>query len=287
MLRRTWSLALVGVVLATCGAFLVSTAAHAASQATATSVGLNDSVADCGRADLNIGVAAGAVDREFGRATTKYGLDLGQFDNPSTLSGTTGIVPYGIPIDGEQPDGTIIGSYAALGTTPPQTATTAEWFVLYECDTAGANTVLYTCFGDYGNCPQTAAQAIDSFLSVSVSNATPTPGETITVTASGCSPEVSAVAAVSLLRDGIQVVASSSFITPNADGTFTTQLTVPANLPGGTALVLRTVCGDGDVAFASFDVALIVAGGSPPTVSEPETDTTTAPESSTQPRFTG
>jgi hypothetical protein len=287
MRRRTFPVAMVGVVLAACGTFLASTPAHAASQAIATSVALNDSVADCGRADLNIGVEATTVDREFGRATNKYGFELGEFDNPSTLSGTTGVISYGIPIDGEQPDGTIIGSYASLGTAPPQTATTAEWFVLYECDTGGANTVLYTCFGDYGTCPQTAAQAIDGLLSVSVSNANPTAGETITVTATGCSPDVSAVAAVTLLREN-SLIASVFPITPPSDGVFSVPITVPADVPGGTQLVLRTVCGDGDAVFASFDVALTVAGGdSTPTDPETEPGSTTAPEPSTQPRFTG
>jgi hypothetical protein len=288
MIRKTGSVVLCGAVLAILGSMLVASPANAASQATATSVDLNDAVADCSRADLSIGVQAGTIDREFGRATNVNGAELGTFDNASSgsIDGANGIVSYGIPISGEQPQGTIIGSYAYLGSTPPQAATTAEWFVLYECDTDGANTVLYTCFGDYGTCPQTAAQAADALLSVSVSTTTPAPGEAITVNATGCLPEINLVAAVSLLRES-NLIASVFPITPGADGTFSVSVTVPADVPAGTALVLRTVCGDGDVVFASEDIALTVAGAEPPTP-DPDTDPTNeAPDASTLPRFTG
>ncbi len=52
-----------------------------------------------------------------------------------------------------QPPGTVIGSYAYVGETPPIASDTAEFFILYNCST---RQVLYQCFGPYGVCPQRA-----------------------------------------------------------------------------------------------------------------------------------
>ncbi len=265
------------------------TPAHAASQATATSVALN-AAADCADADLDLGIVAGDVDREYGLATNLAGVTLDEFEQDSTgLDNLDGVFDgYGINVSPDQPNGTIIGSYAYLGTTPPQAATTAEWFVLYRCGTDGDNQVLDTCFGDYGTCPRTAAQGLAALFQVTVSTTAPAPGQTVIVTASGCTPDVGRLAAVTLLRDN-NLIASVLPFAPNADGSFEVPIVVPADVPAGTALVLRAVCGDGDVAVASADVALTVTVAEPvPTPpSETPDSATTAPQGSTQPRFTG
>jgi hypothetical protein len=121
-------------------------------------------------------------------------------------------------------------------------------------------------------------------LDMTVSTTTPAPGETVTVDVGGCTDDVGGVAAVTLL-DGFTLVAQGPFpITPAEDGTFSVPVTVPPTVASGTALVMRAVCGDGDVVAASADVAITVQA--PP--SQPGTaPTTTTVSGTTAPRFTG
>jgi hypothetical protein len=123
-------------------------------------------------------------------------------------------------------------------------------------------------------------------LDMTVSNTAPAPGETVTVSVEGCTDDLGLVAAVTLL-DGFTLVAQGPFpITPAEDGSFSVPVTVPVTLADGTPLVMRAVCGDGDVVTASADVPITVT--TPPT---PTTVTTSAPSgasaSGTAPRFTG
>ncbi len=202
MIRKLSALTIVAAIVIACTSMLTSPA-HAASQATATSVSLSAGD-DCNRADLDLGLQSGNVDREYGLSTNAAGATLDQFENDgSALDNLDGVFNgYGIGITPDQPDGTIIGTYAYLGSTPPLAATTAEWFVLYRCGFGGENQVMFTCFGDYGTCPRTATQGLTALLGVTVSTATPAPGETVVVTATGCTLDLGSVAAVSLLRDG-------------------------------------------------------------------------------------
>jgi hypothetical protein len=265
---------------------MLMTPAQAAAQATATSVALTTGD-DCGTADLDLGIVSGDIDREYGLATNAAGVTLGQFEEASqNIDGFDGVFEgYGVGVSPEQLDGTIIGSYAYLGTTPPTTATNAEWFVLYRCGLHGDNQVLYSCFGDYGTCPRTAPQGLAALLGVTVSTTTPAPGETVVVTATGCTPDIGSVAAVSLLRDG-RLVTGVSPITPNLDGGFQVPVSIPADVPADGALVVRTVCGDGDVVVATADIELTVTVVEP--VSEPaEPATATDTGASTSPLFTG
>jgi hypothetical protein len=261
--------------------------AQAASVATATSVGLS-ATASCSDADLDLGITSGDVDRELGTATNAASTTLAMFEQDSTgIDGYDGVFPgYSINLDVAQPDGTIIGSYAYLGTTPPTAQTTAEWFVLYRCGNEGDNQVLFSCFGDYGTCPRTAPQALDQMLRLTPSTVTPAPGAVVAAIGSGCPPVVGRVAAVSLLRDGA-LLTSDYPITPADDGTFDATVTVPADLADGAALVLRAVCGDGDLVVSSTEVALTVTAGAAP-VDLPDAGTpTTAPDGTTRPLFTG
>ena len=124
--------------------------------ATASGVALNSS-ASCTNADLDLTLTTVGAQREYGLATNVAGDTLRTFEQATpflgTFSGT--FVDYQIsPLVPPQPASTLIGSYAYVGTTPPSSATTAEFFVLYNCST---RQVLLSCFGPYGTCPQTAA----------------------------------------------------------------------------------------------------------------------------------
>jgi len=135
--------------------------AHAV--ATAQGVALNVN-AGCTTGDLDLTLTTVGATREFGRATNLAGTTLSEFEQGTTSFGTfsgtfTGFVigPVGAdPPWPPQSPGTLIASYAYVGTTPPTAATTAEFFVYYNCST---RQVLLSCFGPYGTCPQTAIQA--------------------------------------------------------------------------------------------------------------------------------
>ncbi len=149
--RRNLALLLLIGLLA-----VVPGAARAA--ATAQGVALNAG-ASCTNADLDLTLTTIGAARESGLATNLAGQTLATFEQATpflgTFSGT--FVDYQIqPLVPAQPPGTLIGSYAYVGTTPPSAATTAEFFVFYNCST---RQVLLSCFGPYGTCPQTAAQA--------------------------------------------------------------------------------------------------------------------------------
>jgi hypothetical protein len=151
--RNLASLLLTGLLA------LVPGAARAA--ATAQGVALN-AAASCTSADLDLTLTTVGAAREYGLATNLGGPIVVPFEQATpflgTFSGT--FVGYRIPDPlnpmPAQPPGTLIGSYAYVGTTPPTSGTTAEFFVLYNCST---RQVVLSCYGPYGTCPQTAAQA--------------------------------------------------------------------------------------------------------------------------------
>jgi hypothetical protein len=137
---------------------LAGVPALARAAATAQGVALNAN-ASCANADLDITLTTVGALREFGLATNRAGQTLNTFEQATpalgTFSGT--FTGYTIsPLVPAQLPGTLIGSYAYVGTTPPGATTTAEFFVYYNCST---RQVLLSCYGAYGTCPQTAAQA--------------------------------------------------------------------------------------------------------------------------------
>jgi hypothetical protein len=95
--------------------------------------------------------------REFGRLTNLQGTVIGNYDQPSPLTGGTFTGTWAQPIQFPQPDDTLIGSYGGAGDNPPTVANTAEFFVLYNCTT---RQVLYRCNGNLGTCPRTAADGL-------------------------------------------------------------------------------------------------------------------------------
>jgi hypothetical protein len=247
--------------------------ASANSVITATSVSLN-SAANCSVAHLDIGMEAGTVTHEAGFVTGIDGL-LDSFIQSSSFSGFSGTFStYGMPMP-DQPDRTIIGSYAWIGTNPPSAANTAEWFVLYLCDPAGNNEVLDTCYGDYGTCPQTALDGLRRLMSVDVDDETPEPGQTITVHVARCMFPVG----VPRLLQG-DLVLDSYTVTDGETSQvqareFLVELTVPADVPPGSSLSVVVDCGYEDGPVVSGKRNLQVAGESVTTT------TTTAPASPT------
>ncbi len=128
--------------------------------ATAQGVALNAG-ANCDYAALDITLTTVGATREYGLVTNEAGDVLEEFEQGTGIPNFSGtFVNYGILLSPSQPAGTIIGSYAYIGETPPSAADTAEFFVLYECSDSGANDVLYACYGPYGTCPQTAQEAL-------------------------------------------------------------------------------------------------------------------------------
>ena len=148
-------------------------------------------------------------------------------------------------------------------------------------------TAVIACVAVLGIPPVAAAPRGTTALTMTLSTTMPTAGETLTVSVGGCLPELGSVAAVTLLRES-SLLASVFPITPDASGAFVVPLAIPADVPDGTALVVRAVCGDGDVVSASADADLTVIAiepAAPPPHSEP--DATAAAGRAARPRFTG
>jgi hypothetical protein len=132
---------------------------HADAAATAQGVALNTS-ADCSHGDLDLTLSTAGANRESWLATNPAGATLVQGEGATGLANFSGTFPdFRIGPTGflvAQPANTLIGSYAYVGETPPSASNTAEFFVYYNCTT---RQVLYSCFGAYGSCPQTAQSA--------------------------------------------------------------------------------------------------------------------------------
>jgi hypothetical protein len=134
--------------------------AHVHAAATAQGVALS-ATAGCNRGDLDITLTTADAHIDSWLATNLAGATLVQ-DQAATvgLATFTGTwSPYLIGRTGfliGQLPGTLVGSYASVGETPPDASNTAEFFVFYNCST---RQVLYSCYGAYGSCPQTAQAA--------------------------------------------------------------------------------------------------------------------------------
>jgi hypothetical protein len=152
--RSTWIIRLFAFALG------LALPLHVEAAATAQGVAL-DTGADCGHGDLDLTLSTAGASRESWLATNAAGATLAQGEGATGLgnfSGTFGPFRIGPNVGFlvTQPANTLIGSYAYVGETPPSASNTAEFFVYYNCST---RQVLFSCFGAYGSCPQTAQSA--------------------------------------------------------------------------------------------------------------------------------
>jgi len=170
-LRRASRWAVLLVVASVVFVFPHVAPASASAIVEANSVALDIS-ATCERGNVIINyTTGGSIGRQTANLTSENGTVLDTFES----------AVYGPEFDGSEyiltkagsqrggvkpvpPAGAILGVYVTLGTAPP-TPINAEFFVLYRCDTqrndrGGHNTVLKTCIGDYGTCPQSAQEAL-------------------------------------------------------------------------------------------------------------------------------
>ena len=258
-------LALTSALLLTAGALAVGAGpARAADNIIATSVALNEG-ADCADADLDIGMDATTTDTETGLVTNLAGEVLGEFEQPGDWDGTNEVHEgYGLSIDPDQAEGTVIGSYASIGTAPLTSSSAVEWFVLYRCSNGGENVVIFSCFGDLGTCPTTAEEGAAAAFGATVSPTEVAPGGTLTVAGEGC---VYPLAGAVLLRDGTGI-GVGDVVEPNADGTFQIDLVVPAGLAAGP-LTVQIDCGFDGQTVLSETVEVEVLGTAPPTAPPP------------------
>lgn len=129
---------------------------HVRAAATAQGVALNPT-SSCSSADLDLTLTSSGATRESYRATNAAGQTLVQAESATSLGTYSGTYPdFHIPFLVTQSPNTSIGAYAYVGETPPSALNTAEFFVYYSCTSLQ---VLYSCYGPYGTCPQTALQA--------------------------------------------------------------------------------------------------------------------------------
>lgn len=172
-----------------------------------------DISATCERGNVNISyTTGGTIERQTVNLTSETGTLLDTFEADvfgPTYDGTEYILTKaGSQRGGNQPvppTGTVLGVYVTLGTAPP-VATNAEFFLLYRCDSqrndrGGQNTVLATCVGDYGTCPQTAQQALTPATTTTQAPADSTvPPTTSPDLSSGTTSAPAATAVVALPR---------------------------------------------------------------------------------------
>jgi hypothetical protein len=149
-------LVIISGILLTSIMLFAALPAFAASQATGVAVSAGS---NCDGADMDLSMVTDAtVNREGGIVTNAAGQVLNSFEQPTitlvNFSGT--FFNYGMSNwSASQPPGTIIGLYAWVGSQPYSAANSIEWFIAYVCNTGE---VVYSCFGPYGNCPQSVTQ---------------------------------------------------------------------------------------------------------------------------------
>jgi hypothetical protein len=123
---------------------------------TAVSVDISPSANCTSNASLNVAWTGAGNHFEFGQALDRSGATIGTFGpDASGNNDYTGV--YFTPISTAQPAGSLIGSYASVGSNPPTQATAIEYFVVYDCS---AHTVIYRCAAAYGVCARTVTAAL-------------------------------------------------------------------------------------------------------------------------------
>lgn len=137
--------------------------------------------ASCRYGDVDITYAANGATRRRVTFTAADGTVLSEAEGASLgpdFSGTEHVLADATT---DQPAGSLLAVHVTVGTTPPTTESTAEFFVLYRCTPAsntrgGANTVVQECHGPFGTCPTTAAGAVADPAPSTTAPSTTAPG---------------------------------------------------------------------------------------------------------------
>lgn len=119
--------------------------------------------ASCSQGDIEVTYAGEGLERQWTRFTEESGTDLHSYDVNVYSPSHRGLEYILSQTDQPPPPGTVVAVHVSIGESPPNRATTGEFFVVYRCDTlpndqGGNNVVLDTCVGPYGSCPLTAAE---------------------------------------------------------------------------------------------------------------------------------
>lgn len=155
VLRTVAALALVA------GAALAQTPAVGAAPIDAQAVTLSAS-ASCRLGDVEVTYEGSGLERQVTTFTAEDGTVLDRYDVEAFASEHAGLEYILSQVDGvEPPAGTVVAVHVTIGASPPGPGT-GEFFIAYRCDTrpnaeGGANEVLFTCTGDHGTCPTSAA----------------------------------------------------------------------------------------------------------------------------------
>ena len=280
-MRRVTRAVLVATVALVAVVAAPTAAGAAAVSATATAVGL-DASGSCSDnpQGLTSGQGEGDDFGEFGNATMAGDpaepveivasplFDDWSFDEQS----------FGFSLPAAPGDGDLVAGYWVIGN--PSLTVAAEWFVLWQCGSGpDSGTVLSSCFGPYGSCPQTVDEAMA--LGLVVSPTSTTPGSTLTLGVTGCYGGTVDVGLIPGTDPEAVPTITTGPIAQQAGGTSTTLL-VPEITPPGDALV-KAVC-DLEGSEAAV-VPIVVMAPVAPTTAPPTTATPTPVP--VTPRFTG
>lgn len=152
------ALALAAVVLAS---MIVQAApAGAATPVVPRGAALSKS-ASCFQGDIEITYAGQGVERQVTTFSVEDGRILQAYDVRAYAPNHDGVEYILSQTRNAPPAGTIVAVHVTIGTSPPDPASTGEFFVAYRCDSqpnskGGNNVVVSSCVGLYGTCPKAA-----------------------------------------------------------------------------------------------------------------------------------
>jgi hypothetical protein len=159
--RRVWAavITLVVVMTALWPADQVSAATPVDARAAALSVS-----ATCSLGDIEITYTGVGVERQITSFTSADRVEPLHLYDVHTYSPVHDGLEYILSqTRTPPPPGTIVAVYSTIGSSPPDPASTGEFFVAWRCDDqansrGGNNVVIETCVGLYGSCPRSARE---------------------------------------------------------------------------------------------------------------------------------
>lgn len=169
-----------------------------------------------------------------------------------------------------------------MGDVDGDPLTFGEWFLLYRCGATPADSeLLYSCFGPLGDCPANAGDAQELLFDVSVDNANPLAGETVTAAAAECFGD----SVDFQLVDGSTDLDTVEGVAPTG-GVASAEFTVPASVAPGTELDVLAECFEDGTLLAAAETAIVV-GGQVTTTVAPAPPAIPARPVAARPAFTG